>query len=222
MIPFAFALRPVTFETYEETWHDQQFNNVEFFYNVDNFNHFLKFWHFLTIMTIVITLTIIDSFWQWLQFQPFLRDMTYTNKRQQQQKDNDKDNPMTCDTDYNSENWEPEFMTWQLRVTLDSIRNSCDNLYLMASLKLWKYLLANAAETMLVVSWWQLQCQNGWHLQTISTFATVVRIGLKNSQQESEQFGICRRGMSLMLLSANTEYHNLIGNTALTTAAQVE
>ena len=39
----------------------------------------------------------------------------------------------TCDiwdTDYNSDNWEPEFMTifatWQLRATLDSIRNSCD------------------------------------------------------------------------------------------------
>ena len=29
-------------------------------------------------------------------------------------------------------------------------------------------------------------------------------------------------GMPLMLLSANTEYHNLIGNTALTTAAQVK
>ena len=39
----------------------------------------------------------------------------------------------TCDIwdiDYNSDNWEPEFMTifvaWQLIVTLDSIRNSCD------------------------------------------------------------------------------------------------
>ena len=39
----------------------------------------------------------------------------------------------TCDiwdTDYNSDNWESEFMTifatWQLRVTLDSIHNSCD------------------------------------------------------------------------------------------------
>ena len=34
------------------------------------------------------------------------------------------------DTDYNFGIWEPEFMTicvtWQLRVTLDSIRNSCD------------------------------------------------------------------------------------------------
>ena len=33
------------------------------------------------------------------------------------------------DTDYNTDNWEPEFMTffvtWQLIVTLDSIRNSC-------------------------------------------------------------------------------------------------
>ena len=57
-----------------------------------------------------------------------------------QQKDNDKDNdiditktvtktiPETCDiwdTDYSSDNWEPEFMkifvTWQLRVTLDNV-----------------------------------------------------------------------------------------------------
>ena len=34
------------------------------------------------------------------------------------------------DTDYNSDNWKTEFITifvaWQLRVTLDSIRNSCD------------------------------------------------------------------------------------------------
>ena len=43
------------------------------------------------------------------------------------------DNPRTCDiwnTDYNSDNWEPEFMTifviQQLIVTLDSIRNFCD------------------------------------------------------------------------------------------------
>ena len=43
------------------------------------------------------------------------------------------DNPRTFDiwdTDYNSDNWEPEFMTifvtWQLIVTLDSIHNSCD------------------------------------------------------------------------------------------------
>ena len=41
--------------------------------------------------------------------------------------------PETCDlwdTDNNSDNWEPEILTifviWQLIVTLDSIRNSCD------------------------------------------------------------------------------------------------
>ena len=46
--------------------------------------------------------------------------------------------PVTCDTwdtDYNSDNWEPEsisiFVTWQLRVTLDSIRNSCDVLLIV-------------------------------------------------------------------------------------------
>ena len=43
---------------------------------------------------------------------------------------------VTCDiwdTDYNFDHWEPEFMTffvaWQLRGTLDSIRNSCDVLF---------------------------------------------------------------------------------------------
>ena len=41
--------------------------------------------------------------------------------------------PETCDigdTNYNSDNWEPAFMTfcvtWQLRMTIDSIRNSYD------------------------------------------------------------------------------------------------
>ena len=42
-----------------------------------------------------------------------------------------KSNPRDFwDTDYNFDNWELEFMTifvtWQLIVTLDSIRNSCD------------------------------------------------------------------------------------------------
>ena len=40
----------------------------------------------------------------------------------------------TWETNYNSYNWEPEFktiiVTWHLRVTLDSIRNSCD-IYLL-------------------------------------------------------------------------------------------
>ena len=69
-------------------------------------------------------------------------------------KDNDKDKDIwehllraileTCDiwdTDYNSDKWGPEFMkifaTWQLRVTLDSIRNSCD-VYKMFNVN-WKW-----------------------------------------------------------------------------------
>ena len=55
------------------------------------------------------------------------------DKEKYKDTDNDKDKLLTnniSDTDYYSDNWEPEFMTifvtWQLRVTLDSIRNSCD------------------------------------------------------------------------------------------------
>ena len=53
-------------------------------------------------------------------------------------KDNksNKDNPKTCDiwdTDYKTDNWEPGLITifviWQLIVTLDSIRNSCNILF---------------------------------------------------------------------------------------------
>ena len=43
------------------------------------------------------------------------------------------------DTDYNTDNWEPEFMTifvfWQLIVTLDSIRNSCDVFVILSTFR---------------------------------------------------------------------------------------
>ena len=74
-----------------------------FFYNFDNFNFFYN----LELMTI-----------QKIAFAILTIEKTILE---------------TCDiwnTDYNSDNWEPEFMTifviWQLIVTLDSIRNSCD------------------------------------------------------------------------------------------------
>ena len=58
------------------------------------------------------------------------------DKYKDKDKDNDKDKLLTrdiWDTDHNYDNWEHEFMTiivtWQLRVTLDSIRNSCDVLF---------------------------------------------------------------------------------------------
>ena len=66
----------------------------------DNFR-----WQFLWQFLMTILMTI---FWTYFQF-------------------------VTCDiwdTDYNTDNWESGFMTifvnWQLIVTLDSIRNSCD------------------------------------------------------------------------------------------------
>ena len=44
-------------------------------------------------------------------------------------------------SDYYSDNWEPEFKTifatWQLRVTLDSIRNSCDVLFQVSTTLSW-------------------------------------------------------------------------------------
>ena len=59
--------------------------------------------------------------------------MTMTSETSETSETSVKTILQTCDnwdTDYNSYNWEPEFMTifvtWQSRVTLDSIRNSCD------------------------------------------------------------------------------------------------
>ena len=78
------------------------------FDNFDNFNIFLQFWLFFTID---------DNFHN--SDNCFCHFDNWRNKILE-----------TCDiwdTDYNSDNWEPEFMTiWQLIVTLDSIRNSCD------------------------------------------------------------------------------------------------
>ena len=51
---------------------------------------------------------------------------------------------LSCDiwgTNYNYDNWEPEFMTifvtWQTRVTLDSIHNSCDAFLLCLLVQKW-------------------------------------------------------------------------------------
>ena len=69
---------------------------------------------------------------------PTKKTMTKTNTRKKTMtqaltKTVTKTIPGPCDiwdTNYHSDNWEPEFMTifvsWQLRVTLDSIPNSCD------------------------------------------------------------------------------------------------
>ena len=59
--------------------------------------------------------------------------MTMTSQTSKTSETSVKTILQTCDnwdTDYNSYNWESEFitifLTWQLGVTVDSIRNSCD------------------------------------------------------------------------------------------------
>ena len=96
------------------------------------FTFVLQFWQFLSTLTI---LTLVDDFWQLLQLRQFLNFvwqfwhflqlwiiLTMTMIIQE--------TCGLCDIDYNSDNWETEFMTifvtWQLRVTLDSIYNSCN------------------------------------------------------------------------------------------------
>ena len=71
------------------------------------------FWNFLTILS--------QNFWPFFYFYKFWLLWTIFTILE------------TCDiwdTDYKSDDWEPEFMTifvtWQLIVILDSIRNSCD------------------------------------------------------------------------------------------------
>ena len=143
------------FDNFQQCW---QFSTIlTIFNNLDNF------WQFGQFSTI---LTIFDNVDQFLQFWPFYNfdnvDFFYNfyNWRQLTTIFTiqtiafailtiEKTILETCDiwdTDYNSENWEPEFMTifltWQLIVTLDvdSIRNSCD-VYCntTASKKTWKH-----------------------------------------------------------------------------------
>ena len=73
------------------------YDNFDNSENFDNSDNFENFWQLWEFMTILKIIDIYDFWW---------------------------------DPDYNSDNWEPEFMTifatWQLRVTWDSICNSCD------------------------------------------------------------------------------------------------
>ena len=75
---------------------------------------------------------ILETFDLWDIWSEWWGDMTWSKTKD---KDIDHDKRMTwlvylCEIVDISDSWEPEFMTiivtWQLRVTLDSIRNSCD------------------------------------------------------------------------------------------------
>ena len=85
------------------------------------------------------------------------------------------------DTDYNSENWKPEFMTiiftWQLIVRLDSIRNSCDVFYVYSILP-WNdihFFLARGVLSKGMIKLWQESLKERHSIQfftPMSTFST--------------------------------------------------
>ena len=122
------------------------FNNLDNFWQCWQFSTILtifeivykiwQFWPFLQVFTILTILTFVYNFDNWRQFRqlllPFWQFLTIQTIAFAILTI-EKTILETCDiwdTDYNSDNWELEFMTifvtWQLIVTLDSIRNSCD------------------------------------------------------------------------------------------------
>ena len=121
--------RLVTFETFDQsddlTWPDQQKNNDKNKYEDRDNDKDKYIWR---------TPSKCDPRDLWpLRHLIRMRGHDLTNKTMTKTKTKTKTIPETCDiwdTNYNYDNWEPEFMTifvaWQLRVTLDSIRNSCD------------------------------------------------------------------------------------------------
>ena len=81
-----------------------------------------NFWQYLTILAIFYNLITYDNWDNWDNWDNFEKTVL-----------------QTCDiwdTGYSSDNWEPEYMTifgtGHLIVTLDSIRNSCDVLFIHA------------------------------------------------------------------------------------------
>ena len=106
----------MTFKTFyqsDETW--------PIFDNFDNYWQLLKMFAIFLQYFSYIFYDQFEFFWQFWHFWiPFTMTMTMIIQE-------------TCglwDIDYNFDNLEPEFMTifvtWQLRVTLESIRNSCN------------------------------------------------------------------------------------------------
>ena len=94
----------------------------------------VKFGTFATLNTLLT----IETFMTFMTFVQWWGDLTWPKK------------PLRCcdiwDTNYNTDNWEPEFMTifvtWQLIVTLDSIRNSCIPNMIFAWYLIWFHLIS--------------------------------------------------------------------------------
>ena len=124
------------------------FTILTIFVNFDNFD--ISGW-FLTTLQLRQFLNFVWQFWHFLQLWIIL---TMTMIIQE--------TCGLCDIDYNSDNWETEFMTisvtWQLRVTLDSIYscNFCEVYPAYKSSKLCKFCHSPNLGMLLVTSNWYI------------------------------------------------------------------
>ena len=118
--------------------------------NFDNFWQFMIVWticesldKFLTIWTILTNSDNSDHFYifynfnNWQRFSQFRQlPLPFLQMKRQSWQFFD-----IWDTDYNSDNWELHFLsifvTWQFRVTLDSMCNSCDVYFHMHAYDAW-------------------------------------------------------------------------------------
>ena len=123
----------MTFETFdqsdEKTWPDQRKDNDMTKKKIKTKTNTFRELHQRAILKTCDRWDIWSDLWG---------DLNWPKKDNDKYKDKDSGNDklLTCDiwdTDHNYDNWEPKFIiifvTWQLRVTLDSVRNSCDVYY---------------------------------------------------------------------------------------------
>ena len=137
------------FDNFQQSW--------RFLTIFDSFDKFLQYWPFLHFWTILTMLTYFENYENFWQLTTMLTTQTITFAIFTIEK-TILENCDIWDTEYNSDNREPEFMTifvtWQLIVTLDSIRNSCDVFFLFCQVYLFR------------LFWWQ--DQSGCSVQLLS------------------------------------------------------
>ena len=161
VLQFFFTIFTI-FYNFDNFWHLWQFLTfwqfVTIFDNVDGFDNFYVYGQFLTLLTILDNFTIsicfkfVDSFDHSYVQSWIIVTMTMIIQ----------ETCGLCDIDYNSDNWETEFMTifvtWQLRVTLDSIYscNFCEVYPAYKSSKLCKFCHSPNLGMLLVTSNWYI------------------------------------------------------------------
>ena len=108
--------------------------------NINQFWQFSKFWNFGQFLYFIFLFTIFNNLYNILRILNFFEIFEifvnfYNSTILIKMTKTILANCDNWDTDANSDNWELEFMTifvtWQLRVTLESIRNSCDVFFII-------------------------------------------------------------------------------------------